>query len=98
MKTPYDIIKKPVLSEQSYDFIADRKYTFLVDVNANKNEIKDAIETIFGVQVDRVNTVRTIGKIKRQGRTMGRRPETKKAYITLKADSKGIEFFDSLAQ
>ena len=98
MKTAYDIIKKPVLSEQSYDFIVDRKYTFLVDVNASKSEIKDAIETIFDVKVASVNTVRTIGKMKRQGRTMGRRPETKKAYITLKSDSKGIEFFDSLAQ
>ncbi len=98
MKTPYDIIKKPVLSEQSYDNIVDRKYTFLVDVTATKPEIKDAIEAIFNVKVDRVNTARTIGKMKRQGRTMGRRPETKKAFITLKSDSKGIEFFDSLAQ
>ena len=98
MKTPYDIIKKPVLSEQSYDNIVDRKYTFLVDVTATKPEIKDAIEAIFNVKVDRVNTARTIGKMKRQGRTMGRRPETKKAFITLKSDSKGIEFFESLAQ
>ena len=98
MKTPYDIIKKPVLSERSYDNIVERKYTFLVDVNASKPEIKDAIESIFGVSVAKVNTARTIGKIRRQGRTMGRRPETKKAYITLKSDSKGIEFFDSLAQ
>ena len=54
MKTPYDIIKKPVLSEQSYDNIVDRKYTFLVDVTATKPEIKDAIEAIFNVKVDRV--------------------------------------------
>lgn len=98
MKTPYDIIKKPVLSEQSYDNIVDRKYTFLVDVNATKLEIRDAVEAIFDVKVAKVNTARTIGKMKRQGRTMGRRPETKKAFITLKSDSKGIEFFDSLAQ
>ena len=98
MKTPYDIIKKPVLSEQSYDNIIDKKYTFLVDVNATKPEIKDAIEKIFGVSVARVNTARTIGKMKRQGRTMGRRPETKKAFVTLKTGSKGSEFFDSLAQ
>ncbi|MBQ9624991.1 MAG: 50S ribosomal protein L23, partial [Clostridia bacterium] len=65
MKTPYDIIKKPVLSEQSYDNIIDKKYTFLVDVNATKPEIKDAIEKIFGVSVARVNTARTIGKMKR---------------------------------
>ena len=92
MKTPYDIIKKPVLSEQSYDNIVDRKYTFLVDVTATKPEIKDAIEAIFNVKVDRVNTARTIGKMKRQGRTMGRRPETKKAFITLKSDSKDLEW------
>lgn len=98
MKTPYDIIKKPVLSEKSYDNILERKYTFLVDVEANKPEIKDAIEAIFGVKVDKVNTARLIGKMKRQGKTMGRRPETKKAFVTLKSDSKGIEFFDSLAQ
>lgn len=98
MKTPYDIIKKPVLSEKSYDDIVDRKYTFFVDIHATKTEIKAAIEEIFDVKVDKVNTVRTMGKMKRQGRTQGRRPETKKAYVTLKADSKGIEFFDSLAQ
>lgn len=98
MKTPYDIILKPVLSEKSYDNLVEKKYTFFVAVDANKSEIKDAVETIFGVKVASVNTTRKIGKMKRQGRTMGRRPETKKAFITLKSDSKGIEFFDSLAQ
>jgi len=96
--TPYDIIKKPVLSEKSYDGIPNKKYTFYVDVKATKTQIKAAIEKIFDVKVENVNTTRTVGKIKRQGRTEGRRPETKKAFITLKKDSKGIEFFDSMAQ
>ena len=96
--TPYDIIKKPVLSEKSYDSIPNKKYTFYVDVKATKTQIKAAIEKIFDVKVENVNTTRTVGKIKRQGRTEGRRPETKKAFITLKKDSKGIEFFDSMAQ
>ena len=98
MKTPYDILKKPVLSEKSYDDIAQGKYTFYVDKFATKTEIKKAVEEVFGVKVSKVNTVRTVGKIKRQGRTQGRRPETKKAFVTLKPGSKGIEFFDSLAQ
>ncbi|MGI6160994.1 MAG: 50S ribosomal protein L23 [Christensenellales bacterium] len=98
MKTPYDVILRPVLSEKSYDDIPNKKYTFYVDTRANKTEIKLAIEEIFGVKVQSVNTARKIGKIKRQGRTSGRTPETKKAYVTLKKDSKGIEFFDTLAQ
>ena len=96
--TPYDIIKKPVLSEKSYDGIANKRYTFYVDVKATKTQIKAALEEIFDIKVDKINTARTIGKIKRQGKTMGRRPETKKAFVTLKKDSKGIEFFDSMAQ
>ena len=98
MKTPYDIILKPVLSEKSYDDIAEQKYTFFVDPRANKTEIKIAIEEIFNVKVDKVNTTRSQGKLKRQGKTQGRRAETKKAFVTLKEGSKGIEFFDSLAQ
>jgi large subunit ribosomal protein L23 len=69
-----------------------------VDVRANKCEIKDAVEKIFGVKVKSVNTLRTDGKIKRQGRFEGRTPEVKKAIVTLKKDSKGIEFFDSMVQ
>ena len=98
MKTAYDIIKKPVLTEASYDAMADRKYTFEVAVDANKTEIKNAIEEIFeGVKVDSVNTMRIQGKIKRQGRYEGRRPERKKAIVTLKKDSKTIEFFEGMA-
>ncbi len=98
MKTPHDIILRPVLTEKSYDGMADKKYAFEVAIDANKTEIKKAIETIFEVKVAEVNTVRTIGKMKRQGRTQGRRPEVKKAYVTLTEASKTIEFFEGMAQ
>ena len=98
MKSPYDVIIRPVLTEKSYDSMADKKYVFEVAIKANKTEIKQAIETIFDVKVDSVNTMRQIGKMKRQGRTQGRRPERKKAYVQLKKDSKGIEFFEGMAQ
>ena len=95
----YDIIKKPVLTEKSYAAMAQKKYTFEVAVNANKTEIKAAIEEIFeGVKVESVNTMRTLGKMKRQGRTQGRTPEVKKAIVTLKKDSKGIPFFEGMAE
>ena len=96
MKTPHDIILRPVLTEKSYDGMADKKYAFEVAIDANKTEIKKAIETIFEVKVAEVNTVRTIGKMKRQGRTQGRTPEVKKAIVKLKKDSKGIEFFEGM--
>ena len=96
MKNAYDIIKRPVLTEKSYDQMADKCYTFEVDVHANKTEIRKAVEEVFGVKVASVNTLRQDGKIKRQGRTQGRRPEKKKAFIKLTADSKAIEFFESL--
>ena len=98
MKSVYDIIIRPVLTEKSYATIADKKYVFVVDINAGKTEIKEAIEKIFEVKVEKVNTLRTDGKIKRQGRTQGRTPETKKAYVTLKKDSKPIAFFEGMAQ
>ena len=91
-----DIIIKPVLTEKGYDGIADKKYTFIVKKNANKTEIKDAVEKIFGVKVEKVNTVSCKGKLKRMGRNSGYTPDRKKAIVTLKADSKSIEFFDSL--
>ena len=99
MKSAYDIIKKPVLTEKSYQDMADKKFTFQVDIRANKTEIKQALESIFeGVKVESVNTMRTIGKIKRQGRTQGRTPEVKKAIVTLKKDSKPIPFFEGMAE
>ena len=98
MKTAYDVILRPVLTEQSYDNMADRKYTFIVAPNANKTEIKQAIETIFGVKVERVNTARQIGKVKRMGMHSGRRAEVKKAYVKLTESSKPIEFFEGMAE
>ena len=99
MTKAYDIIKKPVLTEKSYADMADKKYTFEVAINANKTEIKLAIEEIFeGVKVESVNTMRTLGKMKRQGRTQGRTPEVKKAIVTLKKDSKNIPFFEGMAE
>ncbi|MBQ8073463.1 MAG: 50S ribosomal protein L23 [Clostridia bacterium] len=101
MKNAYDIIKRPILTEKAYEGIEDMRYVFEVDIHANKAEIKSAIETVFaddGVKVAKVNTLRTIGKMKRQGRTQGRTPETKKAYVTLKKDSKPIKFFAGMAE
>ena len=93
----YDIIRKPILSEKTYAEIANKKYAFVVDKSANKSEIKKAIEEIFGVKVKSVNTVNVDGKLKRQGKTQGYRSDYKKAYVTLTADSKAIEFFESLS-
>ncbi|NLC45042.1 MAG: 50S ribosomal protein L23 [Clostridiales bacterium] len=98
MKDPHDIIIKPVLSEKSYDEMPDKKYTFLVDPRANKTEIKNAVEAIFGVKVQSVNTLRQQGKLKRVGVHTGRKPSFKKAYVKLTAESKDIEFFEGMAQ
>ena len=93
----YDIIRRPVITEQSMEAVADKKYVFMVDVNANKTEIKAAIEEIFGVKVAKVNTLNMDGKEKRTGRfPAGRRPSWKKAMVTLTADSKSIEFFEGM--
>ena len=93
----YDIIKRPVITEQSMQDVADKKYVFMVDVESNKTEIKAAIEEIFGVKVAKVNTVRMQGKMKRTGAyPMGRRAAYKKAVVTLTADSKTIEFFEGM--
>ena len=98
MKSAFDIIKRPVLTEKSYDAMGEKKYTFEVAIDANKIEIKNAIETIFGVKVASVNTMRTMGKMKRQGRFTGRTAEKKKAIVTLTEESKAIEFFEGMAQ
>ena len=95
--TVYDIIIEPVLSEKSYDGIENKRYTFKVAKNANKTQIKDAVEQIFGVEVAKVNTSNYDGKVKRMGRYEGRRPSFKKAIVTLTENSKAIEFFESLA-
>ena len=83
----YDIIKKPLLSEKSYATISDKKYTFIVDLNANKVQIKQAVEKIFNVKVESVNTVTVRPKKKRVGRYTGYTNKVKKAIVTLKEGS-----------
>lgn len=95
--TAYDIIIKPILSEKSYDGIHHKKYTFEVMPSATKTQIKMAVEEIFKVKVAKVNTLNVTGKIKRMGKTQGRTSSFKKAVVQLTADSKAIEFFESLA-
>ena len=97
MKTAYDIIIKPVITEQSMEATEDKKYVFQVAIDANKVEIKKAVEEIFGVKVEKVNTIRMDGKVKRQGRyPEGRTASYKKAVVKLTADSKTIEFFEGM--
>jgi large subunit ribosomal protein L23 len=93
MKDPRDIIISPVVSEKSYDIIEKgNTYTFLVDRRSNKSEIKDAVEEIFAVSVLSVNTQNRKGKLKRTGRTMGRRAAAKRALVTL-AEGDSIDLF-----
>jgi large subunit ribosomal protein L23 len=94
--TAYEIIKRPIVTEQSMDQMADRKYTFEVDPSANKIEIKKAVEEIFGVTVEKVTTINMDGKVKRMGANIGRRAAWKKAVVKLTEKSKTIEFFDGL--
>ncbi|MBR2560138.1 MAG: 50S ribosomal protein L23 [Firmicutes bacterium] len=96
MKSAYDVIIKPVISERSMDLAPEKKYTFKVAPDANKTEIKNAVEEIFGVEVKKVNVMNMDGKLKRLGRTIGRRPAFKKAIVTLTDASKEIEFFQGL--
>ena len=97
MKTAYDIIIKPVITEQSMEATEDKKYVFKVATDANKTEIKKAIEKIFDVKVEKVNTIRMEGKEKRQGAApAGRRASYKKAMVKLTADSKAIECFEGM--
>ena len=84
MKSAYDIIKKPVLTEKTYDQFPGRTYTFEVDKAANKIEIKKAVEEVFGVRVASVHTINSDGKMRRQGNSSGRTPSSKKAYVKLK--------------
>ncbi|MBL5766528.1 50S ribosomal protein L23 [Heyndrickxia sporothermodurans] len=89
-----DIIKRPVITERSTDVMADKKYTFEVDVRANKTQVKDAVEEIFDVKVAKVNVMNYKGKFKRMGRHAGYTNKRRKAIVTLTADSKEIEFFE----
>ena len=93
----YDVILRPVITEQSMESVADKKYVFQVAIDANKTDIKAAVEEIFGVKVAKVNTIRMQGKVKRTGAyPAGKRADYKKAIVTLTADSKTIEFFEGM--
>ena len=93
----YDIIRRPVITEQSMEAVADKKYVFMVDVNAAKPEIKAAIEKAFGVKVAKVNTIRMQGKVKRPGASpAGKQAAYKKAIVTLTESSKTIELFEGM--
>ena len=96
MTNPHDIIIKPIVTEQSMAAMAENKYTFVVSKSANKTEIKKAVEKIFGVNVEKVNTLNYDGKVKRMGRSVGRTASFKKAVVKLTADSKEIEFFQGM--
>ena len=96
MKSSYDIILKPVITENSVDMMADKKYTFKVATDANKIEIKKAVEEIFDEKVAKVTTINMDGKLKRMGRYEGRRASYKKAVVKLTEDSKTIEFFNDM--
>jgi large subunit ribosomal protein L23 len=96
MKSPYDIIIKPIITEKSMTGMEESKYTFKVLKDANKTEIKLAIEEAFDVKVAKINTLNVKGKVKRQGRFVGKRADWKKAIVTLTADSKPIELFEGM--
>ncbi|TRW26029.1 50S ribosomal protein L23 [Criibacterium bergeronii] len=89
----YDIIKRPVISEKSMGMTGDKKYTFIVDKNANKLQIKAAIEEIFEVKVEKVNTMNYDGRKKRVGKYVGKTASFKKAIVQLSESSKEIEIF-----
>ncbi len=93
----YDVILKPVITEKSMNAMANKEYTFLVHTEANKTQIKEAVEKMFaGAKVERVNTMNLDGKVKRRGTTFGRTAKTKKAIVKLTAESKDIEIFEGL--
>ena len=96
MKTAYDIILRPIVTEQSMEEAEKKKYAFQVAVDAEKIEIRKAVEELFGVKVKSVNTMNVKGKEKRMGVHIGRRAASKKAIVRLHADSKGIEFFEGM--
>lgn len=96
MKTVHDVVIKPVITEKSMEGVMNKKYTFRVAKASNKIEIAHAVEELFDVKVAKVNTMNVRGRFKRQGRTAGYTPSWKKAIVTLKEDSKGIEFFESM--
>ena len=93
---PHDIVVSPIITEKSLMDAQEKKYTFKVAKDANKYQIKDAVEAIFDVKVAKVNTMNMLGKMKRMGRNEGRRASWKKAIVTLTEDSKEIKFFENV--
>ncbi|MFM9332353.1 50S ribosomal protein L23 [Paenibacillus mesotrionivorans] len=96
MKSVYDVIKRPVITERTTDMMASKRYVFEVDLRANKTEIKKAVEAIFKVKVSKVNTLRMPAKPKRYGKYSGYTSEWKKAVVQLSPESKELEFFESV--
>ncbi|MCM3246338.1 50S ribosomal protein L23 [Cytobacillus oceanisediminis] len=90
-----EIIKRPVITERSTDIMAEKKYTFEVDVRANKTQVKDAVEQIFGVKVEKVNIMNYKGKFKRMGKFGGYTNKRRKAIVKLTAESQEIELFEA---
>ncbi|MGA5692432.1 50S ribosomal protein L23 [Cytobacillus pseudoceanisediminis] len=90
-----EIIKRPVITERSTDIMSDKKYTFEVDVRANKTQVKDAVEQIFGVKVEKVNIMNYKGKFKRMGKFGGYTNKRRKAIVKLTAESQEIELFEA---
>lgn len=89
-----DVLKRPVITERSSEVMADKKYTFEVDTRANKTQVKQAVEEIFGVKVEKVNIMNYKGKFKRMGKHAGYTNKRRKAIVKLTADSKDIELFE----
>ncbi|WP_232699797.1 50S ribosomal protein L23 [Brevibacillus daliensis] len=96
MKSLHDIIKRPVITERTTDMMAEKKYVFEVPLKANKTEIKQAVEKVFGVKVEAVNTIRVAAKPKRYGKYAGYTSEWKKAIVKLTAESKDLEFYEGV--
>ncbi len=92
----HDIIIRPIITEKTMGGMPNKKYTFEVAKDANKIEIAKAVEEVFKVKVDKVNTLKVRGRLRRQGRSQGYTSSWKKAVVTLKSDSKAIEFFEGI--
>ena len=94
--TSHDIIRKPIITEKSMASMAEKKYTFIVHADANKSQIKRAVEEVINVKVEAVNTINGLGKTKRMGVHVGKRADYKKAVVKLTEESNGIEFFEGM--
>jgi len=94
MRNPHDIIRRPIITESTSDMMANKTYVFEVDLRSTKTEVKQAVEQVFKVKVEKVNTMRMPAKPKRYGRYSGYTSEWKKAIVKLSPDSKELEFFE----